>query len=153
LENPEIRQYRIIRLPLLRAGVGQTRAATGHLPSEWPNSQNGRTAQAKLARPASAGIIRLRPHITLAQHRTSCGVSIDLHRPLKRPTTCKHAEGPPYDSATIEYLRFDCDDTKGTLRQFDGGVHLLIPQRGIKKSTVKKRVTHSERGIIDQKTE
>src|SRR5215467_2399564 len=84
LENPDVGQYFINRSPLLCAGVGRARAANGHLPSEWPNSKNGRTTRAEPVRQASEGFIRLRLHITPAQRLTSCGVSIDLHRPLKK---------------------------------------------------------------------
>jgi hypothetical protein len=36
--------------------------------------------------------------------------------------------GPPYDSATFKYLRFDCDITKGALWRFSEAAHLLISQ-------------------------
>ena len=122
-----------------RGRVGRTRAAIGHLPSENGQTHaqsNSRTIEPRkphslvsLARISIARAGQHRQH-HVAQHRVAraCGVSIDLHRPLKRPTTCTYAMGPPYDSATIKYLRFDCDITKGALRRFGEAAHLLISQ-------------------------
>ena len=72
--------------------------------------------------------IRLRQQLTPAIGRTSCTITIGLHRPLKEARNA-HVVGPPYDSAIFEYSRFDCDGTKGALRQFNEAQQLLISQR------------------------
>jgi hypothetical protein len=58
---------------------------------------------------------------------------VDLHRPLKEAHNTYAVVGPPYDSATIKYLRFDYDATKGALWRFGEAAHLLISQRSVKK--------------------
>ena len=76
-----------------RGRVGRTRAAVGHLPSENGQSHarsNSRTigaAQAKLAH-LLARISIARANHTAGATR-ACGVSMDLHRPLKEAhSTC-----------------------------------------------------------------
>ncbi len=125
-----------------RGRVGRTRAAVGHLPSEMAKlthnqthaQSNSRTIEQRkpnspilLARISIARANQRRQH-PIARAR---GVAVDLHRPLKEAQNTR-VMGPPYDSATIKYLRFDCDTTKGALWRFGEAAHLLISQRSVK---------------------
>jgi hypothetical protein len=72
--------------------------------------------------------------------------------PLKRPTTHAHVVRPPYDSAIIKYLRFDCDIIKGVLRRFGEAAHLFISRRsvatGVTNSFANADFARSSEGII-----
>jgi hypothetical protein len=120
-----------------RGRVGRTRAAVGHLPSENGQTHaqsNSRTIeQRKLHSPILPARISIARANQRRQHHfvRARGVSVDLHRPLKEAHNTR-VVGPPYDSATIKYLRFDCDATKGALWRFGEAAHLLISQRSVK---------------------
>ena len=63
-----------------------------------------------------------------------------------------NVEGPPYDSAIIKYLRFDCDALKGALRQFGEAAHLFFSRcsvaTGVANSFANAHFATSSGGII-----
>jgi hypothetical protein len=121
-----------------RGRVGRTRAAVGHLPSENGQTHAQSNARTKERRKLNS-LIYQRGSQSPAPTNTAGTMSHEPAEPpatfivpLKRPTAHAYV-GPPYDSATIKYLRFDCDTTKGALWRFGEAAHLLISQRSVKR--------------------
>jgi hypothetical protein len=116
---------------------------------EWPNS---RTIKLTHNRAAQAILAPVYQRESQSPAPTNNAGTVSRHEPavspwtfivpLKRPTAHAYVMGPPYDSATIKYLRFDCDATKGALWRFGEAAHLLISRCGANGR--KTKLTHSD---------
>jgi hypothetical protein len=137
-EDLEIQRYRIIHSPLLHggwSGPGQPVAICR------PNGQltHGRTAQAEPGRPASERFTRLRQQQMLAPHRTSCGVSIDLHRPLKKAHNSIMLWDHPTIRPQLDIFVLIVTTQRALCGSSVEAVHLLISQRSVKKKVINSK--------------
>jgi hypothetical protein len=129
---PLAARSRIPRQPASFAQSCCTREGGAHQGSQWPVAvrewpTHTHSNWHKLTRCSVSEIFnRPRPY-----RRPSPRNFRDLLVPLKRPTTHAYIAGPPYDSAMIKYLRFDCDARKGVLRRFGEATHLFIWRRSV----------------------